>query len=60
MKIDFRALNDNLGYQKLAIKYMQSITEIDEHKALIDAIELLGRFNDSMIALYESSEVELK
>jgi hypothetical protein len=60
MKIDFSALNENLSYQRVAINYMKANITNTEREDSLMAIEILERFNDSMIALYESSEVELK
>jgi hypothetical protein len=60
MKIDFKTLNENLKFQRVVINQMGNLMPKEEYTKLLNAIFDIMQFNDSMIELYETSEVELK
>jgi hypothetical protein len=59
LKINFLALNDNLGHQELAVKLMQAKNWINPARAagILRALEEIEDFNNTMIS--ENNGIEI-
>lgn len=51
-------MNSNLNDQCKALEYCWSCLDVDERKALLEAVRVIQKFNYDMMRLYDAEEIE--